>query len=445
MKKSEIKLSDHMTYKKLLRFTLPSICMMVFTSIYSIVDGYFISNFAGKSAFAGVNLVMPVIMLVGGLGFMMGAGGCALVGKTLGEKDTKKANEIFSSIFYFTVIMALFVSVFMFIFMPTIVSWLNPTLEMKDYAIIYGRILTLGNVFFMTQHLFQNFYMVAAKPKYAFLTSLAAGILNMILDAVLVGALKYGVVGAAVATVLAQALGALIPFVYFIRPNSTALRIVRAKILIKSIIKSAFNGSSELLSSISMSIVGIVYNSQLLKYAGENGVAAYGVLMYVGFVFVAIYIGYAISTAGFISYNYGAENHKELKNIKNRSYKINIIFGISMVILATLLSYPFAYIFTSYDEELLAMTSNAMRIYAFSFLITGCNIFTSSLFTALNNGLISAIISMMRTLVFQIGAVLVLPLIFGLNGIWYAVFVSEIMSFVIGIIFLLVYRKKYLY
>ncbi|MCR5422820.1 MAG: MATE family efflux transporter [Bacilli bacterium] len=445
MKKNEIKLSDHMTYKKLLRFTLPSILMMVFTSIYSIVDGFFISNFAGKSAFAAINLVFPAIMLVGGLGFMMGTGGEALVGKKLGEKREKEANEIFSSIIYFTIILGIVASILMFIFIPRIVEFLGATEDMKPHAILYARIMQFGNVFFMLQNLFQNFYMLAGKPKYAFLTSVASGICNIILDAVLVGVLKLGIAGAASATIFAQFMGALIPFIYFVRKNNTVLRIVRAKIIFKNIFKAMFNGLSELLSNVSMSVVGMVYNGQLLKYSGENGVAAYGVLMYVGFIFVAIYIGYAIGTAGFISYNYGAQNIEELKNIKAKSYQINIVFGVAMVLLAFLLSRPLSYIFTSYDEELLEITTKAMKIYAFSFLLTGCNIFTSSFFTALNNGIISAIISMSRTLVFEIGAVLILPLIFGLDGIWYAVFVSEAMSFIIGMLFLRIFKNKYQY
>lgn len=445
MKKSAIQLSDHMTYKKLLRFTFPSICMMVFTSIYSIVDGLFISNFAGKSAFAAINLIMPAIMIVGGLGFMMGTGGCALVAKTMGEGNNKKASEIFSSIVYFTIILGLVTSILMFIFIPRIATSLGATSDMLPYCITYGRILTVGNVFFMLQHLFQNFYMTAAKPHHAFIVAVVSGVSNMILDAILVGLLKLGVEGAAIATISAEFIGAAIPFIYFIRPNPTVLRIVKAKIIFKNIFQAMFNGSSELLSNISMSVVSMVYNKQLLNYAGENGVAAYGVIMYVGFVFVAIYIGYSIGTANFISYNYGAQNIDELKNIKKRSYVINVAFGIMMVLIANLLSRPLAYIFTSYDEELLMITSNALKIYAFSFLLTGINIFTSNLFTALNNGLVSAIISMLRTLVFQVGAVLILPLIFSLNGIWYAELVSEFMSFSIGRIFVLAYKRRYQY
>ena len=445
MKKNEIKLSDHMTYKKLLKFTFPSICMMVFTSIYSIVDGFFISNFAGKTAFAAINLMMPAIMLVGGLGFMMGTGGAALVGKTLGEQNPEKANKIFSSIVYFTIIMAIVTSTIMFIFIPRIAVLLGATEDMLPYCVKYARILTVGNIFFMLQNLFQNFFMIAERPKYAFRTSVASGLFNMVLDALLVGVLKLGISGAAYATISAEAVGAIIPIIYFSRKNPTVLRLVATRIEMRNIFRSMFNGLSEVLSNISSSIVGIVYNKQLLIYSGENGVAAYGVLMYVGFIFVAIFIGYSIGSAGFVSYNYGAQNHEELKNIKRRSFRINAIFGLSMVTFAFLMSYPFAYIFTGYDSELLKITSNAMRIYAFSFLLTGCNIFTSSFFTALNNGIISAIISMARTLVFQIGAVLILPLFFGLNGIWYAVFVSEIMSFIIGHIFLLAFRKKYNY
>ena len=444
--KNTIQLSDHMTYKKLLKFTLPSIAMMVFTSIYGIVDGLFISNFVGKTAFAAVNLVMPVLMMVGGLGFMMGTGGAALVAKTLGEKNEERANKIFSQIVYFTMILAVIASVILFLLISDIAVLLGASEEMLPYCVTYGKILICGNIFFMLQNLFQNFYMTAARPQYAFRTSLVAGVTNMIGDALLVGVFKFGVAGAAVATIASQAVGALIPFIYFARKNSTVLRLIKAKFEFKIIFQAMFNGSSELLSNISSSIVGIVYNKQLMSYAGENGVAAYGVIMYVSFIFVAVFIGYAIGTAGFVSYNYGASNNEELKNIRKRSYNINMVFGISMVIACFLLAKPFAYIYVSYDETLLEMTTTALRIYAISFLVTGCNIFTSSFFTALNNGLVSAIISMLRTLVFQVGSVLLLPIILGgVNGIWAAIIVAEAMSMIIGVTFLITNRKKYNY
>lgn len=444
--KNNIQLSDHFTYRRLLRFTLSPVIMMVFTSIYGVVDGLFISNFVGKTPFAAVNLIMPFVMIIGGMGFMMGAGGTALVSKVMGEGDGHKANRYFTMTVMFTCIMAVILSVLGIIFMPQVSRLLGATDAMMDDCVIYGRIVVAFTLTFMLQSLFHTFLITAERPKLGLCFTVAAGCTNMVLDALFVGVFKWGVVGAAVATGISQCVGGLCPLVYFLsKKNSSRLRLVPTRIEAKPMIKACTNGSSELMSNISSSVVGMLYNLQLMKYAGEDGVSAYGVLMYVLFIFVAVFIGYSISVAPIIGYNYGAENREELRNILKKSLILNFSVGAIMVVLCYALAYPLSKIFVGYDAALLELTVHAFEIYSLHFILTGFNIFASGFFTALNNGAISAAISFLRTLVFQSAAVLVLPLLLDVDGIWWAVCVAEVAAFLISLLFMLKERKRYGY
>ena len=441
----KIKLSDHFTYSKLLRFVFPSIIMMVFTSIYGVVDGLFVSNFAGKTAFASINLVMPFVMILGGIGFMIGTGGTALVSKVLGEGTKEKANEIFTMMIIFTLLLGALLSVIGVISMPRVADFLGATEEMMADCVIYGRIVTGFTVAFMLQNVFQSFLIAAEKPKLGLLATVLAGIANMALDAIFIIVFKWGVAGAAIATGLSQCVGGIFPLIYFLRKNSSLLRLTKTKLEIKPILNACGNGSSELMSNISSSVVSMIYNFQLMKYVGEDGVSAYGVLMYVQFIFVAIYIGYAIGCAPITGYHFGARNHNELKNMLRKSSFLSAASGVVLTILAIALSSPLAKLFVVYDEELYELTRHAFRLFAYSFLLAGFNIFTSSFFTALNNGAVSAAISFMRTLIFQTSSVLILPIFLGVDGIWWAITVAEIFAFILSLIFLFAKRKKYNY
>lgn len=441
----KIKLSDHFTYSKLLRFVFPSIIMMVFTSIYGVVDGLFVSNFAGKTAFASINLVMPFVMILGGIGFMIGTGGTALVSKVLGEGKKEKANEIFTMMIIFTLLLGALLSVIGVISMPWVAKFLGATEEMMADCVIYGRIVTGFTVAFMLQNVFQSFLIAAEKPKLGLLATVLAGITNMALDAIFIIVFKWGVAGAAIATGLSQCVGGIFPLIYFSRKNSSLLRLTKTKLEIKPILNACGNGSSELMSNISSSVVSMIYNFQLMKYVGEDGVSAYGVLMYVQFIFVAIYIGYAIGCAPITGYHFGARNHNELKNMLRKSSFLSAVSGVVLTILAIALSSPLAKIFVGYDKELYELTRHAFRLFAYSFLLAGFNIFTSSFFTALNNGAVSAAISFMRTLIFQTSSVLILPIFLGVDGIWWAITVAEFFAFILSLIFLFAKRKKYNY
>lgn len=441
----KIKLSDHFTYSKLLRFVFPSIIMMVFTSIYGVVDGLFVSNFAGKTAFASINLVMPFVMILGGIGFMIGTGGTALVSKVLGEGKKEKANEIFTMMIIFTLLLGALLSVIGVISMPWVAKFLGATEEMMADCVIYGRIVTGFTVAFMLQNVFQSFLIAAEKPKLGLLATVLAGIANMALDAIFIIVFKWGVAGAAIATGLSQCVGGIFPLIYFSRKNSSLLRLTKTKLEIKPILNACGNGSSELMSNISSSVVSMIYNFQLMKYVGEDGVSAYGVLMYVQFIFVAIYIGYAIGCAPITGYHFGARNHNELKNMLRKSSFLSAVSGVVLTILAIALSSPLAKLFVGYDEELYELTRHAFRLFAYSFLLAGFNIFTSSFFTALNNGAVSAAISFMRTLIFQTSSVLILPIFLGVDGIWWAITVAEFFAFILSLIFLFAKRKKYNY
>ena len=443
--KNQIRLSDHFTYKNLLRFVLPSIVMMVFTSIYGVVDGLFVSNYAGKTAFAAINIVMPFIMVLGGIGFMIGTGGTALVSKVLGEGDGKKANRYFSMMVLFTLIVGAVLTVIGVVFMEPVSRLLGATDDMIDDCVVYGRIVNGFTISFMLQNVFQSFLIAAEKPRLGLGATVAAGVTNMVLDALFVAVFDWGVAGAAIATGISQCVGGILPLIYFMRPNSSRLHLVPAKLELKPILSACGNGSSELMSNISSSIVSMLYNFQLLKYIGEDGVSAYGVLMYVQFVFVAIFIGYSIGCAPIVGYNYGAQNFAELKNMRKKSIRLMTASGVALAALAFLLGPPIAKIFVGYDKGLFELTVHAFQLFSFAFIFAGFNIFASSFFTALNNGVVSAAISFLRTLLFQTSSVMLLPLIFGVDGIWYAVTAAEVFACIISTVFLVVKQKKYNY
>ncbi|MEZ3436285.1 MAG: MATE family efflux transporter [Lachnospiraceae bacterium] len=440
-----IQLSDHFTYKKLLRFVMPSIIMMIFTSIYGVVDGLFVSNYVGKTAFAAINLIMPFLMGISALGFMIGTGGSAIVAKALGEGKPEKANEYFSMMVWVTVIGGLTLAILGFLFLRPIAIALGAKGSLLDNCILYGRILLISLTAFMLQNVFQSFFVTAEKPKLGLYAIIAAGVTNMILDFLFIAILGWGLAGAAAATAASEFMGGLFPVFYFSRENSSLLRLRKLHFNGRILLKACTNGSSELMTNLSMSIVNALYNFQLMRFAGEDGVAAYGTIMYVNFIFIAIFLGYSIGCAPIIGYNYGAGNHTELKNMLRMSLKLVGFWGIALALLSQLLTAPLASIFVGYDKELFVLTCHGFRIYALTFLVNGYNIFGSAFFTALNNGAVSAVISFLRTLVFQIASLLLLPLIFGIDGIWSAVLVSELMTLILTIIFLIKKKKIYHY
>ncbi|MDE5917274.1 MAG: MATE family efflux transporter, partial [Oscillospiraceae bacterium] len=408
-----------------------SIIMMIFTSIYSVVDGFFVSNYVGKTPFTAVNFITPFLMIIGAIGFMFGTGGSALISKTMGEGDKNKANQLFSLFIYVTIICGIIISALGMVLIHPIAAALGAEGEMLKNCVTYGRIILIAMPFFMLQFEFQSYFATAGKPQLGLLVTIAAGLTNIILDALFTAVLHWGLVGAAAATAFTQAIGGIIPLIYFCRPNSSLLRLTKTKFDKKSLLKACTNGSSELMTNISMSIVNMLYNIQLMKYVGEDGVAAYGVLMYVNLVFLALFIGYSIGTAPITGYNYGAQNHAELKNILRKSSVVISIFAISMILLAKILAKPLSEIFVGYDENLFNLTLRGFNIFSFAFLFSGFSIYGSSFFTALNNGLISALISFLRTLVLQISAVLILPLILGIDGIWFSIVTAECISMII--------------
>lgn len=420
---------------------------MLFTSIYGVVDGLFVSNFVGKIPFAAINLMMPLFMILASIGFMVGAGGSAIVASTMGEGDNKKANKYFSMLVYVTFVSGIVITLLGHIFLKSTAILFGAEGEMLDCCLRYGRIVITVMPFYMLQNVFQSFFVTAEKPKLGLYVIVLAGVMNMVLDALFVAVIPMGLEGAALATAISQMVGGLVPILYFVRKNDSLLQLGRTKLYPRILLKTCTNGSSELMSNISMSLVTILYNYQLMKYAGDDGVAAYGVVMYVMFILAAIFIGYSIGVAPAVSYNYGADNRYELKNIFKKS--VTLILGTSVVLTAAsfFLAYPLSAIFVSYDKGLLEMTVRGFRIFAFSYLFCGMNIFGSSFFTALNNGIVSAIISFMRTLVFQCVGVLVLPMLFssGIDGIWASIIVAEALSLALTLVMLSMKKKKYGY
>lgn len=445
--KKRIQLSDHFTYGRLIRFTLPSIGMMIFMSIYGVVDGFFVSNYAGKTPFAAINLIYPLLSIFSTVGFIFGTGGSALVAKAFGEGDREKGNRYFSLFVYVCLVLGAIFAVVGILFVPYAATALGATGAMRDDAVLYARIILASLPMNVLQYLFQSFMVTAEKPMLGLWITVSSGMTNMVLDAVLVTLLpqEYKLAGAAVATAMSQVVGGLVPLIYFSRKNSSILRLGKTKYDGRAIWKACTNGSSEFMSNISMSLVGMLYNLQLIKYAGEDGVAAYGVMMYVSMIFAAVFIGYSIGTAPVIGFHDGAQNHDELHGLLRKSLIMIGLFGIGMIAAAELLAVPLSRIFVGYAPELMALTVSGFRIFGLSFGFMGFAIFFSSFFTALNDGITSAIISFLRTLVFQCAAVIILPLLWGIDGVWISIVVAEFMAVVLGAIFLIAKRKKYHY
>lgn len=440
-----IQLSEHFSYIKLMRFTIPTIAMMIFTSIYGVVDGLFVSNIVGSEAFAGVNLIMPALMMLGSVGFMVGTGGSALVSKTIGEGNKKLANRYFSMLIYFLLIVGIVLSILGNVFIRQISELLGAKGEMVDICSTYGRTLLCSLPFFMLQNCFQSFLVVAEKPAMGLCVSVIAGLSNMVLDFLFIYVFRLGVFGAALATAISEFVGAAIPLIFFIRKNNSPLMLIKTKLELKPILRTCSNGSSEMVTNISMSLVNMLYNLQLVKFAGYDGVVAYGIIMYVGFIFSGTYLGYCVGVAPIVGYHYGAANTAELKNLFKKSLFLLSSAAVVLTACAELLSSVLAGIFVGYNQDLHNMTTNAIQLFALSYIISGINIFASAFFTALNNGIVSAVISFMRTLVFQIAFIFILPELLGLNGIWLAVVGAEICSLIISVSFFVANRKKYKY
>ena len=442
----DTKLAQHFTYGKLLKFVFPSIVMMIFTSIYSVVDGLFVSNFVGKTPFAAVNLVWPFLMILGAFGFMIGTGGSALVAKTLGENKKEDANRYFTMLITLVVILGVLLTIIGLIVLRPLSSALGASGQMLEDCVTYGRTLMIFNTAFMLQSVFQSLFITAEKPRLGLIMTVAAGLTNMVLDALFIAVFKWGLVGAALASGLSQCIGGILPLIYFLSSkNDTPLKFVKTKMEGKVLLKACANGASELMTTVSSSLVSMLYNFQLMRLAGQNGIAAYGAVMYVEFAFIAVFIGYSIGTAPIVSYHYGSENHNEVKNMLQKSFKIMSILGITMMVLAQILASPLAKVFVGYDKQLFDMTVHGFRLFSFYFILAGINIYASSFFTALNNGMISAIISFSRTLGFETLAVIILPIFLQLDGVWLAITVAEICAFVISISFLIAKKEKYHY
>ena len=444
-----ISLSDHFNYRKLLRFTFPSIIMMIFTSVYGVVDGLFVSNFVGKTPFAAINLIWPFLQILGCGGFMLGTGGSALVSKTMGEGKPEKANRYFSILILATVVLGVAITIPGMFLMEPVAILLGADEAMLPHCVTYGRIILAAQTAFMLQGVFQSFLVTAERPTLGLIVTVGAGVTNMVLDCLFIAVLDWGLVGAAVATITSQIVGGVIPLVYFLLPNKSPLRLIRPRLEAaegsRVILKACTNGSSELMTNISMSVVSMLYNYQLMRLAGEDGIAAYGVMMYVSFVFIAVFIGYAIGSAPIVGFHYGAGNHGELRSLLRKSLILTTAAGIGMLGLAVVLATPLSGIFVGYDQGLYELTRRGFLLYSASFLLAGFSIFGSSFFTALGNGGVSAAISFLRTLVFQVAAVLILPIFFDIDGVWLAISAAELMALFVTVAFLFGMRKKYKY
>lgn len=443
--KKRIQLSDHFDYRRLLRFTFPSVIMLVFTSIYGVVDGFFVSNFAGKTPFAAVNFIMPLLLILGCVGFMFGTGGSALIAKTMGEGRKEKAQEIFSMIVYVSIVSGIVLALLGFVFLRPMGRLMGAQGQLLEDSIVYGRIILAALPFYVLQYEFQCLFATAQKPGLGLGVTVASGMTNIVLDGIFVAIFHWGLEGAAAATALSQFVGGVIPLLYFGRENSSLLQLVKCGFDGKALLRVCANGSSELISNISMSLVSMLYNIQLVKYAGENGIAAYGVLMYVSMIFQAVFLGYSVGAAPVIGYHYGAGNYEELKGLKKKSFLLIGVFSVLMFTAGETLARPLSWLFVGYVPELLEMTAHAFMIFSFSFLCSGFTIYGSSFFTALGDGFTSALISFLHVFAFQCTAVLLFPVIWKLDGIWVSIPAAEAMATAVTVLFLAGKKKRYHY
>ena len=441
----KIKLSDHFTFSRLLRYALPSVIMMIFTSIYSVVDGLFIANLVGSNALSSINIVMPMVIIVGAFGFMLGTGGSAVVAVKLGQGKPKTANEYFSMIISVIAAIGITLSAVCIIFIKPICRVLGASDILIDGCVTYGTILLIGSAAFMLQTTFQTFFVVAEKPHLGLTLTVISGVANMVLDYVFVYLLRGGIAGAAWATVCGYLIGSVVPLIYFLLPNKSLLRLSRFKFAPRVLLNSSINGSSEMMTQVSMSVITLLYNLQMMRLLGEDGVASITVIMYVNFIFIAIFIGYSMGTAPIVGYNYGAGNREELKGVFRKSMIIISVCSVAMTASAIALSGFLSHIFIGANPELAQLTAHGFRLNAFSFLIAGFNIYGSSFFTALCNGKLSALISFLRSLILQAIMIIVLPMLLGLDGVWLSVVVAELLTVIVTVICFITNRKKYHY
>ena len=442
----KIQLSDHFTYPRLLRFVFPSIMMMIFTSIYGVVDGLFVSNFVGKTPFAAINLIMPFLMLFGAFGFMLGAGGSAIVAKYLGEGKRDRAISVFSMLTCVTVLAGLTLTAIGMIFLRPIAALLGAEGEMLEYCVIYGRVILIAMAAFMLQNLFHSFLVTAERPQFGLYVTVAAGVTNIVLDFLFIAVFSWGILGAAIATAISQAVGGLVPLIYFLNPkNKSLLHLTRPRFDGSALLRACTNGASELMTNFSLSFANMLYNYQLMRMVGEDGIAAFGVVMYVSFIFITVFIGYSIGSAPILSYHYGAKNRTELGSLFRKSLVLMSIFGALMVLLAELLASPLSAVFVGYDEGLLTLTTRAFALYSLAYLVLGINIFASAFFTALGNGGISAMLSFLRLFVFQVITLLVMPIWMGVDGIWLSIVAAELIALGVSVTCFVGQRKKYGY
>ena len=443
--KERIKLSDHFTYGKLFRFTVPSVIMTIFESVYVIVDGFFVSNFAGSTALAAVNLIFPPLMIVSAFGFMLAAGGSALVGKFLGMQDHPRAENSFSLLTYTCAVLGIVIAVLMALFMPQVAHALGADGQLLTDSVLYGRILCVGMMPYMLQYHFQLFFITAEKPKLGLYFTVVAGCTNMVLDFLLVGVCGFGLAGAAWATVASQCIGGMVPLIYFFRLNDSLLRLGRAKMDWYCLRQSSYNGIAEFLASISASLVNLVFNFELLRLLGEDGVAAYGVIMYFSMIFTSVFFGYCIGIAPVVSFHYGADNRPELKNLLRKSFVVEMGACILGALCSYLLAIPCSKLFVGYDPDLLALTIHAFRIYSLSYIFMGFGYFSQVFFTALNNGFVAGVISIIRIFILQVGLTILMAELFGAEALWYSMFAAQIIGFAVAWIFLLKYKDRYGY
>ena len=436
-------LSRAYTLSGLVRFALPSMVMMVFLSVYTIVDGIFISNFVGTLALGAVNIIFPLISLEMGLGIMLATGSNAIIARRLGEGDAALARQNFSLVVLVAVVCGLMVEGLALLFLPQIIDLLGASAAQYPYCRDYPRAMLLFAPALFLQVGFQSYFVTAGRPKLGLLVMVGAGLVNIGLDYLLIP--RLGVAGAGLATGLGYMVPAMAGLCFFARPRGGDLYLVRPSLERGLLWRACLNGSSEMVSNMANAVSTFLFNIMFMRCYGEDGVAAITMALYFQFVFAAVYFGYSGGVAPIISYKFGNGDTAGLRQVVRDSFRF--ILGISLLnfTVAILVSAPALLLFAGGNREVASIAQEGFPLFAVSFLFAGVGIFASNMFTALSDGVTSALISFMRTLLFLALAILLLPLVFKEAGLWAAISVAEGMGALVALVCLVLRRPQYQY
>lgn len=445
MEKTHNGIAQEFNLISLLRFVAPTVVMLVFMSLYQMVDAVFVSKFVGENALSALNIVYPFPSIVIAVSIMLATGGSAIIARNMGEGKEKEAKENFSFIVLVGAVIGVAIATAGILFIEPLIYMLGATPSLYDYCYEYLFILVLSVPLSVFQMLFQSFFVTAGKPHLGLTLTVLGGVSNIVLDYVFIVLCGFGVSGAALATSIGYSIPGLFGLIYFAVSRKGTLYFVKPVFRWGVLFKCCINGSSEMVNNLAVAVTTFLFNVLMLKYEGEAGVAAITIVLYAQFLMTSAFMGFSSGIAPVVSFNYGSGNVRQLKKIFKISVWVIAVVSAAVFVIAETCSDVVIMVFTPAGSEVFGLTKYGFAIFSFSFLCTGMNIFASALFTAFSNGKISAILSFLRTFVFLTACLLFLPLFWGVDGIWLAVPVAEVMALFVSVYYLVRFKKVYQY